>query len=236
MLTELDARTFTNTKGNTMKADLVSMEGDTVVFKQDSGRRVKIPLSSLTEVDRIYIKNWWEKNKDKVNPDRFKLAIASKNARIGKTSSKGKGQSKGKSKDKSRSVETSTIYTCKLDSYSPKTIKEVTAVCTIYKRVSKRGEGGSSSEVHEVTQRISIGTLEAKRSATFETKGVKCLDSYLKPKSGKNSSHRESIVGMIVTLSANGHDFLEQSYPKNFLGRQKEEEERLERREKQSRE
>lgn len=53
----LNARTWTNTEGQTMDSDLISVEAEFVLFSRD-GRTYKYPLSNLSDEDQEYIKKW----------------------------------------------------------------------------------------------------------------------------------------------------------------------------------
>jgi hypothetical protein len=62
-IAQAEIRTFTNSAGKSIKAELVAMEGEAAVLKLGNGRTAKVPLKSLSEEDQTFIKTWWEKNK-----------------------------------------------------------------------------------------------------------------------------------------------------------------------------
>jgi len=220
MATGANGRVFTNTAGKTINAELVGLNNKTAILKLDNGKQAKVPLSSLSKDDQLYVNTWWEKNKNMVSANDIRIAISKKS--ISQRASKDKD---GKKKD-SKSKTATTTYTCTLNSYTQKSIKDIKVDYTVYKSVSSRGEGGSSSSTEEISKTTAVALIEANKSAEFETEAVKCVTSSKKGKEGKGSSKRESIVGIVVTLSVDGKEFLKQSHPDNLLRRLEEEEER----------
>lgn len=214
-----ETRTFTNTAGKTINAELVGLNDKTVILKLDNGIKAKVPLSSLSKEDQVYINSWLEQNKNMVTENDIKLTISKKITSIREP--KGKDGKKNDNKSK----KTSTVYTCTLSSYCQKPINNIKADYTIYKNVSSRGEGGSNSTVDKIDETTTVELLESNKSAEFQTKAVECVTSSKKSKEG-NSSLRESVAGIVVTLSVEGKEFLKQSYPDNLLRRLEEEEER----------
>ena len=53
------ARTFTNTAGRKIEAEIVEVNGDNVVLKMN-GKNYPVPISSLSAPDQEYIKKWTE--------------------------------------------------------------------------------------------------------------------------------------------------------------------------------
>lgn len=215
-----EARTFTNTAGKTINAELVGVNGKTAILKLDNGKQAKVPLTSLSKDDQVYVTSWWQKNKNMVSENDVRLSISKKI-----TSHREPKSKDGKKKD-SKSKKTSTVYTCTLSSYCKKPIQNIKADYTVYKNVSSRGEGGSSSATDAIAKTTTVAILESNKSAEFETTAVECITSSKKSKDGKGSSKRESIVGIVVTLSVDGKEFLKQSYPENLLRRLEDEEKR----------
>jgi len=183
-----------------------------------------VPLSSLSKDDQLYVNTWWEKNKNMVSDSDIRIAISKKS--ITQRAPKDKD---GKKKD-SKSKTATTTYTCTLNSYTKKSIKDIKVNYTIYKSVSSRGEGGSSSSTEKISKTTTVALLEANKSAEFETEGVQCVSSSKKGQKGKKgskgSSTRESIDGIVIALSVDGKEFLKESHPDNLLRKLKEEEKR----------
>lgn len=220
-----EPRTFTSKEGKTLTAELVLVEKEEALLKLANSSRVKVPLASLSEADQKFIKSWWEENKNNITEMDVRLVIEKISKRV---SSPDTGSAKGK---KGVAIKKMTIdkvrYTCVLKSYTPRDLSNITVDYTVYKRVSTRGGEGSGSKTEETSGSATIASLLSNQSATFETKDVTCEDSTQKgSKNTPASSTRETVIGLVMTLSANGKEFLEQSYPENFLGKLKEGKER----------
>ncbi|MEO0416822.1 MAG: hypothetical protein AAF226_17930, partial [Verrucomicrobiota bacterium] len=57
----LQARTFTNSSGRSIEAEIASVEGDNVVLKM-GGKSYPVPIKSLSPADQTYIKEWATNN------------------------------------------------------------------------------------------------------------------------------------------------------------------------------
>jgi hypothetical protein len=210
-----DARTFTNTTGKTIDAELVGLNNKTAVLKLNNGKQAKVPLSALSKDDQVFINSWWEKNKNMVSENDVRISISKK------ITLHREPRSKDGKKKEGRSKKTSTVYICTLNSHTQKSIKDIKVDYTVYKSVSSRGEAGSSSSTEKITKTSTVKLLEANKSTEFKTTGVKCETS-----SNKGGSKRESIDGIVITLSVDGKEFLKQSYPDTLLRQLEREEKR----------
>lgn len=225
-----EARTFTNTAGKKIEAELIGVEKEAAILKLGNGRTAKVPLNSLSEEDQTYAKSWHEENKNKLVESDVRLTIDKNSKRTNTKSSSG-----NKKDDRKKSSKSETSYTCTLENSSTKTIEGITASYTIYKRVSRRDKNGSNTSTKETTGTDSLDTLKPRLSVKFTTDGVTCEDSSQKSENGPSRSQRESILGFVVTLSVGGEEFLKQCHPENYLERQEEEAKRQEAREKSNR-
>ena len=79
---QAEPRTFTNTEGKSIKAELVSVEGESAVLKLENLSVAKVPLTSLSKADEAYVKAWWEENKNNIGPMDIRLAIDKNTKRI----------------------------------------------------------------------------------------------------------------------------------------------------------
>lgn len=231
-------RKFTNNEGKSITAELIGLEMDKAVFKLRNSRIAKIPLDTLAESDQKFINSWWEENKNKIGPMDLKMTIEKKTTRLSKTSSG--GGNKGRSKKGQRGAQKTTTkdetqYVCQLKSYAKKNIPELTAKYTIYKRVTTRDKSGFRTITRGTDGQASIPAILPHGKTNFTTIRVTCEDvsqkagqSGKKGKGGKggntsSSYKKETIVGLVVTLSVDGKEFLKKSYPDTFLDRLKEE-------------
>lgn len=231
------ARTFTNTAGKQIEAELIAVEDGKAVLKLGANRKAKVPLSSLSEADQAYAKSWHEENKNKITERDVTLEIDKDTERLKKEES-GKGGGGGKGGkgggNSSKSETTATTFNCTLENSSSKTIEGITAAYTVYKRISIRGEGGSDTMTSETTDTINLDTLKSRDSVKFSTDPVECHDFTKSSKKGPTESQREKVIGVVITLSVGGNEFLKQSEPDNLLDRMEEEKKRQEAREKES--
>ncbi len=53
-----DLRDWTNSEGKTITADLVSVVGEDITLKMDNGREYTLPLSSLSDADGTFAREW----------------------------------------------------------------------------------------------------------------------------------------------------------------------------------
>lgn len=217
-----ESRTFTNKEGKAITAELISVVKEDAVLKLANSSRVKVPLASLSDADQAFIKTWQEENKNNVTESDVRLSIEKKSDRV---SSPDTG--KDKKKDAKKVTTDKVEYICELSSYSERDLSDITADYTIYKRVSTRGKEGSETKTETIDGSDKVASLPANQKVTFETTGVTCEDFSQKGKKGEPaSSKRETVIGIVVKLSANGKEFLQQGFPDNFLDRLEEEEKR----------
>lgn len=215
-----EPRTFTNKEGKALTAELISVVDEKAVLKLANLKKYKVPIDSLSEDDQKFIKEWWEENKNNVSEMDVRLEISKSVDRIAKPDEK----KDKKNKDKSSSEEVQ--FNCVLESYTQRDLSDISVKYTIYKRVSTRDGDGSETKVEEITGSTTIDSLPSHEKATFETDAVLCKDESKKGGKDKPSeSRRETVIGVAVTLSANGKEFMTQGYPDNFLDKIEDEDE-----------
>jgi hypothetical protein len=225
-----EPRTFTNAEGNTVEAELISLEDETVVLKLRNGTAAKVPLKTLSESDQSFVTAWWEENKDKLKPMDVRLTIDKKADRIDRTVTSTGGGNRNALNQPPPIIKKVTIdefhYIGELKSYVRKDVEDITVDYTIYKRVSTNDKDGLDTTVEEIDGTDTIRVLKGLGSATFETDEVQCEDISETGGNKPRTSKRETILGVVFTLSAGGQDFLKQSDPDNLIERLEEEEKR----------
>lgn len=221
-----EPRVFTNTEGKKVEAELMSQDGEIAVLKLTNGSSVKVPLKTLSADDQTFIAAWWEENKDKLKSTDVALTITKKTERIdrkvtrtGGTGGAGGGQGTVNAPLVKKLTIDDFHYECELKSYSHKSVSDIEVTYTIYKRVSTTDKKGSESVVEEIDGTETIRLLEAQGRETFETDKVSCEDSSETGGNKPRELKRETLLGIVVHLSAGGNEFLSQSYPENFLER-----------------
>ncbi len=234
-ISNAEPRTFTNTDGKAIEAELVRLDGEVAILKLANLSLANVPLSSLSKEDEAYAKAWWEENKDKLGPMDVRLSIDKNTERIDRKvtrSAPSGGNKNSKNIQLSPTVtkmqKDEISYACVLKSYVKKEISDITVNYTIYKRVSTRDKDGSKSEVVETDGTATVKRLDAFGNATFDTAKVLCEDNSQTGGKGPDTRKSETIEGFVVTLSAGGKEFLKQSFPENYIGRLAEEEKRQE--------
>lgn len=234
LLAQAQFRTFTNKEGKKVSAELVAVEGDSVVMQLVNSKISKVPLASLSAEDQLFIKEWWEENKNKVGPMEMRLTIDRKSDSIMRKTTRSGGErnnqqnnNNGRSQKVVKLIVNDYHYVCKVDSTVRKEIKDITVEYTIYKRtVGRDKKDGLQNVTEEIEGTTTIKKLDAFGSAFFETPKVRCESSSEKGGDGPARWKRDTILGIVVTLSAGGNELLRQSDPVNFLERMEEKEER----------
>ena len=74
------ARTFYNTDGKSIEAELVSVENNTVVMKLANGRVAKVPITKLSTASQNHVKRWWKENKNRLTDRDVKISIRQKSS------------------------------------------------------------------------------------------------------------------------------------------------------------
>ena len=70
-------RDWTNTEGKTISAALMELEGDNAKLRLSNGRTYDVPISSLSEADHAYIKEWKGKQEAEAASAEMGLELAS---------------------------------------------------------------------------------------------------------------------------------------------------------------
>ncbi len=232
-MAQAELRTFTNLDGRKVKGELLKVEDEAAVVRLGNDSIAKIPLNSLSEEDKTSVTKWWEENKDKIGPMDIRLTIDKNTDRVERTVIRPK-PSAGNKPAPNQVTKKNTIddfnYSCTLKNFTPKNISGITLGYTIYKRVIGRDKTGLKNKTEEITGEKAITMLEAMGNTSFDTDKVRCEDSSESGGSSGGKSQtiwkRETILGIVVTLSVGGKEIYKQSDPENFLERLKEAEQR----------
>ena len=231
-LARAEVRTFTNSAGKEIKAELIGMENGTAILKLANGRKAKVPLKSLSDGDQTYVKSWYEENKNKVSAGDLRLTIEKNTERLKETEEK---RNKGNNNRNNKISRTETSYTCALENLSTKSIEGIKVDYVIYERVSVRGgEDGSETRTEETSTSAEIDNLKPNGTVEF-TSDSEISEEGETTKKGVSESRREKVVGFVVTILTDGVEILKQSHPDNFLERLEGDAKRRADREKKSR-
>lgn len=231
MSAKAERRTFTNTEGKAIEAELVRVEGTDAILKLANNSTAKVPITSLSQSDAEFVNAWWEKNKNKLGPMDVRLSIDKNTKRIDRKVTRtaapaGNNINNQVSPTVTKMQKDEIEFVCVLKSYVKKDISDITVDYTIYKRISTRDKAGLKSVVEEIDGTAAVRLLEAHGSATFDTAVVPCQDDSKTGGKDPDTRKSESVEGVVFTLSAGGVEFLKQSYPENYIERLEEEEKR----------
>lgn len=205
-----EPRTFTSKKGKMITAELIRVEEQDAVLKLANAKRVKVPVASLSDADQEFVKSWWEENKNNATESDVRFTITKKAEQVVAT----------KRRNGRKSTVDSFHYACELTSYTPKDLSDITVDYTIYKRTSTRSRKSSDTRVSSTNASHTIRSLPAHQKVTFETKSVTCEDwdqqayGNIRP-----ASQRETVIGIVLSFSVNGEEFMQKSHPDGFLER-----------------
>ena len=226
-------RNFTNVNGRTVEGELLLVENGAAVVKLRNETTAKISLDALSAEDRNFINAWQEENKKKVGPMDIRLTIDKDTDRVERTVVRPKGGGGAKGQQGNQITKKHTIddfnYTCTLKNFSQKDIAGIKAEYIIYKRSIGRDKGGLKNETTKTRGEKEISLLEASGTTTFDTEKVRCEDTSESGTGGgkgggktQTTWKRESILGIVVTVSVDGNELLKQSAPEALLTRLRE--------------
>ena len=229
-----EPRIFTNSEGQTVKATLVALEDKEAVLRLTNRKIARIPMETLSADDQAFVRKWWEENKDKLDPMDFVLTIDKDTDALDRKVQRSGGNVGGGNRNNQNNFAPETkrersdeyIYTAKLENYLPRDIEDIEVAYTIYKRVSKHDKQGSDTFTEEIDGSTSIRLLKALGTAEFETEAVVCEDTSKTGGRGPREWHRETLRGVVFTLSKGGREFLRQSDPETLIDQLEREEER----------
>jgi hypothetical protein len=133
LIARAEVRTFTNTDGKKLGAELMAVENDSTVLRLANDSVVKVPLKSLSAEDQSFATAWWEKNKDKIGPMDIRVLIDRNTERIERTvvRPKGGGGKQNANQITKKHTVDSFNYSCTLKNFTRKTITGLTAEYTI---------------------------------------------------------------------------------------------------------
>ena len=203
---------FTNTEGQSIEAEITAVASGKVKLKMANGKSYNLPISSLIEADKTYIKDWYEKNKNNAKPSHFKLDLDKKSERVREPRDKDKDSKKGASSKTSKRDYT---YHFKLAYNKSTPVENISVNYQMIKRTSTRGDN-AGDPVYELTSGTeTIPSLDSKTPKEWTSDTVHCEDISTKSKTG-SSSQKETILGILVTVSVDGKELFTECEPRDF--------------------
>ena len=170
----VQAREFTNLKGEKMQATPVGMAAGKVIFEKANGKKFSYALNELVPEDRAYLKEWAKTAK---NPDNPLKVSQAKVVLVGKRRNTSVGDAK--------SSEESRAFEVVLRNGAKEPIEGLIVCYTLFpKRVDSRAKGQKNSR-EPVTGKIRLEVIPERGSTTFRTKRVLLNSMNLSTKAGR---------------------------------------------------
>ncbi|WP_435895619.1 hypothetical protein [Oceaniferula spumae] len=208
-----ETRSFTNTEGKTIEAEVVGVSSGKVSLKLKGGKIYTLPFNTLSEADQTYIKEWYEKNKNNVKPSDFSLGITKKSTRIRVPRDKDKEKSAKGASTKMSIEEVS--YQFKLSQRISAPTENIVVYSQIIKRTTTRGDESEDPKYEEVIDEKTIDSLSSKKPEEWESTPESCEDITTKSKTASSTS-KEDIVGVVTTVYVGGKELFKEYEPSNF--------------------
>ncbi len=206
-----EMRVFTNKEGKTLEAELLLVEKDKAVLKLGNGKQAKVAMNTLSDADQDFIKTWWEENKDKIKPTDVTLTLEVKTGNMKRRYYNNPDQemsdgSTATVREYYYSVDRH--YVGEVKNISGKDLKNVSMKYTMY-IAHNRGEramGMPPIKRIEITRDIEL--LRNAAIETFETEKVTTSSTSRENAASGADTNPSNLLGITVTLSAGGKEFL----------------------------
>ena len=217
-----EVRTFTNTGGKEIQAQVTSVVGENVSMTLSSGKEFTLPIAKFSEADQTYIRDWATKNKNPVPRTALRLEIKKTQSKVRLDKKDGEKNADYK-KRRDASDKSQTLYTLNLRNATRQPIGEVEVDYKIFKRVSRRGfDEYDESKMEEKLVRNPVGIVDASALKEIELEPYITEDIYIKGDKNKDiddKRQRETLLGIVVKVSAGGKELYKQSLPANLMDR-----------------
>jgi hypothetical protein len=203
-----ETRIFTNQEGKTIEAELISVEENMAVLRLVDGKPGKAPIDKLSKADQDFITAWWEENKDKVKPTDIRLTLTEKATVLRRQRYRKPVGDEG-NEDKGTSFTRDVYYLGELTNKSSKDLRDVSVKYIIYKSSKFTSKSrGDKTTIDKVEGTCGIALLKVTGTESFQTVPVTTRNSKYLTADGMDGDKTEEILGISVTLSSGGKDFL----------------------------
>lgn len=224
-----EIRTFTNSKGSEIQAEIKAVVGDKATVTMAGGKEFSLPIAQFSAEDQTFIRDWASKNKNPVARTALRLEIKKSQAKIRVERLDGEKKADHK-KRQDASDKSETFYVLNLQNTTRQPIEDVELDYKIFKRVSRRGfDDDDGSNTEETLVRNKIGSVEASALQEIELDPYLTEDIYIKGDKKKkvdDMRQNETLLGIVVKVSAGGKELYKQSLPTNLMDRITEDHER----------
>jgi len=187
-----EMRTFTDKQGRSLKAELVSADGDKVTIKREDGQTFSLSLDTLSDEDRQFIKEWAKQQAALIPSGSFELQIS-------------RGKFDTKKKDDGTGIivsEEQWGYTVALVNRTAKSFTEVRVDYVLF--VKPDNEPGKDSVAAPLKQKPGskkIDVIGVRDSINFRTDAITLYKQQLKAgyiwsKTGDSSAIKDTLYGV----------------------------------------
>lgn len=207
-----EMHTFTNTAGKSIEAEITEVSSGKVKLKMGNGKSYNLPITNLSDADKTYIKEWYEKNKNNARPSDFKLDLTKKSERVREPRDKDKNSKKGKLIKTSKRDFT---YHFKLAYNKSTPAENISVSYEMVKRTTTRGDAKVDPIYELITGTEAIPSLDSKTPKEWTSETVQCEDISTKSKT-ESSSQKETVLGILVTVTVDGKELFTECDPSSF--------------------
>ncbi|MFA6288877.1 MAG: hypothetical protein WC661_15960 [Opitutaceae bacterium] len=188
-----EMRTFTDKQGRSLKAELVSVDGDKVTIKREDGQTFTLSLATLSDDDRQFVKEWAKQQAALIPAGSFEIQL-----------SRGKFDTKKKDEGGIIVSEEQWGYTVTLVNRTSKSFPGARVDYILF--VKPDNEPGKDSAAAPLKQKPGskrIDVIGGRDSVNFRTEAITIFKQQLKAgyiwtKTGDSSSMRDTLHGVWV--------------------------------------
>ena len=195
---QAETRTLTDKQGRSLKAELVSVDGDKVTIKREDGRSFHLSLETLSDDDQQFLKEWAKKQAALIPAGAIDLQL-----------SRGQFDSNKKDGNGQTTSEDKWGYSVTLSNHSMKVIKGLHVEYLLFVKVedAESGKDAQPLPLKRVKGAKVIDVVEGAKSITFRSDTISMFRSELKPgyfwsKTGSTQPIKDTLVGIWMRVYA----------------------------------
>lgn len=206
--------TLTDKQGRSIKADVVSVDGDQVKIKREDGQPFTLSLASLSEADQKKLKTWAAANPPRINPSELILQF-------------------GRAKFDTDKEDTSDYvaykdqwgYNIELTNRSKTPLDKLRAEYVLFVKQDTTVSGGKPS-FRRVKAATKVAVIEPLEKVSFRTQPVPSYRYVLKPgfywsATGNSKPVRDTLEGMWLRIYSGDELLIEKITPETLAKTEK---------------
>lgn len=221
MLTAGELRTFTNTTGRTIRAELVSSQDGSVVIKREDGLTFTLRAEDLSAEDQAWIKEASAKDDATTTPAAKPPAGLPKGS-VEVQISRGKFDSKKKDDEGVVLIEEEWGYSVTIFNRTVKPLKDLRVEYILFvKPDAEPGKDAVAATLKRKKGKLNVPEIEGRQSLVVRTDSVTMYKQQLKAgyiwkKTGTNAGMRDSLYGVWLKIMAEGQVVAEICNPESL--------------------